>query len=41
MEKSVVTARPVDDVWAVVSHLDNVKRWLSGVASCLTGLSPV
>ncbi len=27
MEKSVVIARPVEDVWAVLSNLDNVKRW--------------
>ncbi len=31
IEKSVVIARPVEDVWAILSNLDNVKRWnLSG-----------
>jgi carbon monoxide dehydrogenase subunit G len=31
IEKSVVIARPVEDVWAFLSNLDNVKRWsLSG-----------
>lgn len=31
IEKSVVIARPVEDVWAVLSNLDNFKRWsLSG-----------
>jgi uncharacterized protein YndB with AHSA1/START domain len=31
IEKSVVIARPVGDVWAVLSNLDNFKRWsLSG-----------
>lgn len=27
IEKSVVIARPVEDVWAGLSNADNVKRW--------------
>jgi uncharacterized protein YndB with AHSA1/START domain len=34
IEKSVVIARPVEDVWAVLSNLDNVKRWSLSGSEC-------
>jgi uncharacterized protein YndB with AHSA1/START domain len=42
IEKSVVIARPVEDVWAVLSNLDNVKRWsISGSEARQTSPGPL
>jgi uncharacterized protein YndB with AHSA1/START domain len=42
IEKSIVIARPVEDVWAFLSNLDNVKRWsISGSEARQTSPGPL